>query len=142
MKALVIYDAGGNTEQVAKAICSGMKQMGSEVECKSAGSATSQDFQNAELWAVGSKVGFMKPSGKLKRLIQEGSAGGKHKAFAFDAREAGAQTGAADRVKDMLSASGVQYMGSTYFSTNGKNGPLMDGEENMAVIFGKYIGQM
>ncbi len=142
MKALVVYDASGNTEQVAKAICSGMKEVGSEAECKSASEATPQDFQNAELWAVGSKIGFMKPSGKLKRLIQQGAAGGKHKAFAFDAREAGAQAGASDKVKDIISASGVQYMGTTYFSTNGKNGPLMDGEENMAVIFGKYIGQL
>jgi flavorubredoxin len=137
MKAIVVYDSVKGADKAAQAICSGMKQMGADVQCKSASITTPEDLQKADLWVVGSSTGFLKPSGKIKNLLQ-GGAKGEKKLYLFDTRPAMAGTGAVDKLKPMV-PSGVQLAGSTYFALSGS--ALMEGEESMAQVYGRNIAQ-
>lgn len=138
MKAIVVYD--GNTEKIGQAICSGMKQSGfAGVECKAAGNVSAADLQNYDFWIMGgNSAGFLagrKVQGLLKKA---GANGAKKTGVAFDTRPAGTASGMAEKLAALMKGSGVNVTGSTYFSL-GPSKALMDGEEALAVIFGKNL---
>lgn len=139
MKALVVYDsASGNTDKVAQAICSGMRQMGlSEVECKAANSVTMKDLSEAEVWVMGSPNGFL-AGRKVQGVLRKAAGSGKHRGVAFDTRSPGMTTGSAQKIAQAMQASGIDLLGWTYFSL-GPNKALMEGEEGMAVVYGRNL---
>ncbi len=141
MKTLVVYE--GNTEKVAQAICSGLKQSGiADVECKAVGNISSSDLQKAEYWVVGGpSSGFFagrKIQGLLKKSI---GTNGKHSAAVFDTRLAGSSSGMAEKLAVILKGGNVNLTSWTYFSL-GPSKALMDGEENLAVVYGRNLAGM
>jgi len=139
MKALVIYDStGGSVGKVAEAICSGMKQMGRlDAVCKAAGSVTPAELQSADVWVMGSPNGFL-AGRKVNKLIKNAPAGTKAKAFVFDTRAASAAMGPADKLAAAMRAKGIEVAGKTYFSLGAGN-TLLDGEESLAVAYGRNL---
>ncbi|MBI0582903.1 MAG: hypothetical protein ISF22_01610 [Methanomassiliicoccus sp.] len=141
MKALVVYE--GNTEKVAQAICSGLKQAGqSEVECKSVGSVTSADLAKAQYWVLGGpSSGFLagrKITGLLKKTI---GTNGKAVGVLFDTRVAGEPAGMSEKLAAIMKGANMKVASWTYFST-GQDKMLLPGEESLAVIYGKNLAEM
>ena len=140
MKALVVYE--GNAEKVGQAICSGLKQSGlTDVECKAVGNVTTSDLQKADFWIMGGpSSGFFagrKIQGRLKQAL---GGNGKHKGVTFDTRNAGATSGMAEKLAALMKSGGVEVVSRTYFSL-GPNKALMDGEENLAVLYGRSLAE-
>lgn len=139
MKALVVYDsAGGNTDKVAEAICSGMKQMGyMDTVCKAAGTVTAADLQGTDVWVMGSPNGFL-AGRKVGKVLKNAPAGAKAKGFVFDTRTASATMGSADKIAAAMRAKGIEVVGKTYFSL-GPGNTLLEGEEGLAVAYGRNL---
>jgi menaquinone-dependent protoporphyrinogen IX oxidase len=138
MKALVVYE--GSTENIAQAICSGLKQSGlDDVECKAVGNVTISDLQKADNWVVGGPSGGFFSGRKVQGLLKRSmGTDGKHSAAVFDTRPAGSSSGMAEKLAATVKGGNINLASSTYFSL-GANKVLMDGEENLAVIYGRNL---
>jgi flavorubredoxin len=137
MKALVVYE--GNTEKVAQAICSGLKQSGlADVECKAVGNVTPSDLQKAEYWVIGGpSTGFL-AGRKVQGLLRKSVGNGKANAVLFDTRMAGSTTGMVDKMAAIVKGANGKVAASTFFSL-APSKALMDGEENLAVVYGMNL---
>ena len=128
MKALVVYE--GNTEKVAQAICSGLKQSGlADVECKAVGNIASGPSEGRVLGhrrTVDRIPGRTEDQGLLRKSVSSGS---KANAVLFDTRMAGSTTGMVDKLAAIVKSDNMKVASSTYFSL-GPSKALMDGEEN------------
>ncbi len=142
MKALIVYDSKhGNTKKVAKGICAGMRNVGAEVAWKDAKTAATEDFQKADVWVLGSPTRWGGASRTMKGAMKRSGSGAGHKVVLFDTRLANSNKGAVEQLRSIVTGSGAQVVSSTYFTVKGMNGPLMDGEEGMAKVFGQNIAQ-
>ena len=71
-KALVIYDSEtSHTEKMAKAISTGIKEAGHDVEVKHVDKTSLDDLVAADAIALGSPTYFCTMSGKMKNLIDK-----------------------------------------------------------------------
>lgn len=138
MKALVVYE--GSTEKVAQAICSGLKQSGlGDVECKAVGNVSISDLQKADHWVVGGPSSGFFAGRKVQGLLRKSiGTNGKHSAVVFDTRLAGSSSGMAEKLAAIVKGGNINLTSSTYFSL-GPNKVLMDGEENLAVVYGRNL---
>jgi hypothetical protein len=138
VKALVVYE--GNTEKVAQAICSGLKQGGvGDVACKTVGAVSPADLANVEYWILGGPSnGFLagrKVTGLLKKAI---GTNGKATGVLFDTRMAGEPSGMSEKLASIMKGANISVASWTYFST-GPNKDLLPGEETMAAIYGRNL---
>ncbi|MEM0448898.1 MAG: flavodoxin domain-containing protein [Methanomassiliicoccales archaeon] len=143
MKALIVYDSKtGMTEKIARAISSGMKEVGADVEIKRAASVTAEDLKSAEAWIFGSPTHVGSAMGSVKRALKSGialGAAGK-KGTAFDTRFERVGKGAADKLRKMMEGAGVVIvLPPEWFGVKGMKGPLSEGAEEKAVNFGRRI---
>jgi flavorubredoxin len=137
MKALVVYE--GNTEKVAQAICSGLKQGGlADAECKAVGNVTPSDLQKADYWVMGGPSSGFLAGRKIQGLLRKSVGAGKANAVLFDTRMAGSATGMTDKMAAIVKGANGNVVASTYFSM-GPSKALMDGEENLAVVYGRNL---
>lgn len=139
MKVLVVYDsANGGADQVAEAICSGIKQNGlTDAVCKAASAVSPSDVQSADLLVVGSSNGFM--AGRKASRVIKGAAGKSGlKGVAFETRQAHAAPGSSEKLAAAMSASGIELLDKTYFSLEA-NKALMAGERDMAEAYGRNL---
>lgn len=144
MKVLVIYDSSyGNTEAIAKAICSGLKEGGlADVVCKKAAAAATEDFKNSDAWIVGSPTHIGGPTGEAKKAMKIAFSSGRKdvKGTAFDTRFANTSKGASDKLQSMMEKEGVKILlQSEWFVVAKTKGPLGEDEETKAVSFGKRL---
>ncbi|NLK24959.1 MAG: hypothetical protein GX307_00040 [Euryarchaeota archaeon] len=139
METLITYDsAKGDAGKVAKAICSGIKQMGfTDVNCKAADKVTAADLQRADVWIMGSPSGFL-AGRRIIKVIGGAPRDSNVKGFAFDTRLPGANIGPSEKIAMAMSAKGVDVMGKTYFSL-GPGNALIEGEEELAVAYGRNL---
>jgi len=144
MTVLVAHDSSyGNTEKIAQAICSGMKEVGlTDVVCKRADATGPEDFKQADAWIVGSPTHIGGPTGEAKKALKiafRSGAKGK-KGASFDTRMANASKGAAEKLESMMEGEGIVILQKGEgFIVTGMKGPLADGEEAKAVSFGRRI---
>jgi flavodoxin len=141
VNALIVYDSvTGQTEKVALAISSGMKEVGfSEVTVKKAKEAVENDFRSADVWIFGSPTHFNGATGRMKGAVRTAIRSGPQgkRALAFDTKYAGVKKGATDKIVSMLSEAGVQMvLGPESFFVTKK---LNEGEEARAATFGRKI---
>ncbi len=143
MKALIVYDTKtGNTERIALAISSGMKEIGAEAVVKKAEEVTGEDFKNADAWIVGAPTHAWSASSPSKKALKLGISSGAagKKGTAFDTRFENVGKGGVDKLRKMLEEAGVQIVvPPEWFVVKGMKGPLADGEEAKAVAFGRKI---
>ena len=139
MKALVVYDsANGSADQVAQAICSGMKQMGfTDAVCKAASAVSPTDVQGTNVLVVGSPNGFM-AGRKASKVIRNAAGKSGLKGVAFETRQANSAAGSLEKIAAAMSASGIEVLDKTYFSL-AANKALMDGERDMAEAYGRNL---
>jgi flavodoxin len=144
MRVIVVYDSSyGNTEKIALAICSGMKEVGlSDVVCKRADATAPEDFKQADAWVVGSPTHIGGPTGEAKKALKIASRSGAKgkKGASFDTRMANAPKGAAEKLESMMEGKGIVILQKGEgFIVTGMKGPLVNGEEAKAVSFGRRI---
>lgn len=144
MKAIVLYDSKyGNTEQVAKGICSGMKEVGfSSVECRRGSTVTPEELLSTEIWILGSPTHMGGVSRNFKQMIKW--MGGQDlqgiRGTAFDTRLENMKGGASQRISEAMIRSGIQMLlDPESFIVKGRKGPLAEGEEARAISFGRRI---
>jgi len=137
VKALVVYE--GNTEKIAQAICSGLKQGGVDAACKAVGAVSPADLANTEYWVLGGPSnGFLagrKITGLLKKSLGTNS---NAAGVLFDTRMAGAPSGMSEKLAALMRGANMKVASWTYFST-GPNKELLPGEETMAVVYGRNL---
>ncbi len=144
LRTLVVYDSSyGNTEKVALAICSGMKEVGlSEVECKRADAVGDEDFRKSDVWVIGTPTHIGGPTGDAKKAVKIASKiGGAGKSGAvFDTRFASVSKGGSQKIQEMMEKAGVKIVvPAEWFVVEGTKGPLVQGEEARAVTFGRKV---
>ncbi|HUV25399.1 MAG TPA: flavodoxin domain-containing protein [Methanomassiliicoccales archaeon] len=148
MKAVIIYDTKfGNTEEIAKAICSGMKEVGfNDVSAKSGGATTPNELRDAELWIFGCPTQKGGTSGKYKKLFKwmRKNMVLDRMGFAFETRLEGSEGGAAAKIEAVMQECGVEIIHEPEsFVVEEKTGPLAYGEIDRATTFGRKIaGEM
>lgn len=143
MKALIVYDTKyGNTEKIALAISSGMKEVGTSVVVKKADDVKAEDFKEADAWIVGAPTHVLSATGPAKKALKEGieaGAGGK-KGTSFDTRYDKVGKGGADKLRSMMEGAGMTIVAPPeWFVVKAAKGPLAEGEEAKAVTFGRKI---
>ncbi|MGD0057479.1 MAG: flavodoxin domain-containing protein [Methanomassiliicoccales archaeon] len=144
MKVLVAYDSSfGNTEKIAQAISSGMKEVGlTDVICKRADATGPEDFKQADAWIIGSPTHLGSPTGEVKKALKIAFRTGRRdvKGAAFDTRYAKTVGGACGKIQSMMEKEGIKILlpAEWYVITKAK-GPLAEGEEAKAVSFGRRI---
>lgn len=71
-KIIIIYDSRtGNTEEMAKAVADGAKEVGAEVEVKKVSDVNLDDLEKADGIILGSPTHFGTMSENMKKLINE-----------------------------------------------------------------------
>lgn len=71
-KVLVVYDSRtGNTEEMARVVGNGAREVGAEVEVKKVADASLRDLEGADAIILGSPTHFGTMSENMKRLISE-----------------------------------------------------------------------
>jgi hypothetical protein len=120
-----------------------LKQGGlADVECKAVGNVASSDLQKAEYWIVGGPSSGFFAGRKVQGLLRKSmGTNGKHNAVVFDTRMAGSSSGMAEKLAAIIKGGSVNLAASTYFSM-GSNKVLMDGEESLAVVYGRNLADM
>lgn len=142
MKAIVVYE--GNTEKVAQAICSGLKQGGmADVVCKPVGSVGPADLMNIDYWVLGGPSNGFLAGRKITGLLRKAtSTGGNAVGVLFDTRMAGEPSGLSEKLATVMTGANIKVASWTYFST-GPDKVLLPGEESMAAIYGRnLVGSM
>jgi flavodoxin len=145
MKAIVLFDSKhGNTEKIAHAIAAGLKEGGVEtVECRSFAISGEEDFRNKDLWVLGTPTHYgrvpFRFSVLLKDALREDHQGTK--TAVFDTRMKDFPEGAAIKLRKVLEKKGRQVIAEASFVVVGMRGPLVEGEEERARLFGKGIAE-
>ena len=145
MKALIVYESKyGNTEKIAFAISSGMKEVGmTDVVVKKAEDVASEDFKSADIWVVGGPTHMFSATGGPKSAIKTGIKSGLEgkKATFFDTRyDMKVGSGAAEKLKSIAEKEGLKLaIEPEVFIVTGNKGPLAEGEEAKAAQFGRKI---
>ncbi|MCU0861478.1 MAG: flavodoxin domain-containing protein [Methanomassiliicoccales archaeon] len=143
MKALIVYDSKtGMTERIALAISSGMKEVGAQVEVRKAVAVTAEDFKAADAWIVGAPTHIGSATSDAKHALKQGIATGAagKKGTSFDTRFEKVGKGAADKLRKMMEEAGVRIIvPPEWFGVKGTKGPLSEGAEDKAIVFGRKI---
>jgi flavorubredoxin len=132
MKALLIYDSiFGNTENVAKALSSGMREKGIEVDCVRANAVEIGTLSNYDMIVIGGpthKVGLSETMKTLTKQLKKADVKNKL-AFAFDTRYNKRFAGsAANRIEQRMKQYGMKVVMSHQSAiVVGREGPLEDG---------------
>jgi flavodoxin I len=144
MKTLIVYDSlYGNTEQIARAVGQGI---GGEVKVVKVGDADASESGAYDLVLIGSPTQggrHTKPMQEFLGKIPADALKNKNVA-AFDTRAKSAWVKlfgwAANRIADDLKGKGANLLapGEPFFVKSAK-GPLVDGELERAVAWGKTI---
>jgi flavorubredoxin len=142
-KAIVIYDTVfGNTEKVARALASGMKEQGIQVDIANVQKVEVNKLKEYDLLAIGGpthKTGISEPMKDFLEKLKSVEVKGK-KAFAFDTRLKIRVAGsAAKKIEKELKKLGISIVKS-YSSAIvvGREGPLEEGtEERFTLIAGE-----
>jgi flavorubredoxin len=145
-RAIVIYDTQfGNTEKVAKALASGIKEGGVQVDCVKVNEVDVNKLVEYDLLAIGGPtIAFSasKPVKDLLRLLEGVELRGK-KGFAFETKVRFIFTGSAAKViEGKLKGLGVSVV-RPYSSAvvKGREGPLEEGEEETFKRIGAEISR-
>ncbi len=145
MNALVLYDSKhGNTEKIAQAIAAGLKEGGvATVECRALAASGEEDFRGRDLWVLGAPTHYgslpFRFSALLKNALKEDHPGVK--AAIFDTRMKDFPRGSVVKLRKILEKKGKTVIGEESFVVNGMRGPLADGEEERARLFGKQVAE-
>jgi flavodoxin len=145
MRAIVIYDSKhGNTEKIAEAIASGLREAGVEVECRKLALSSEEDLVGRDLWVLGSGTRWGGAPLGMKTLLRNGlkedAIRSKRGAF-FDTRFADMGKGAAETFSAIFSKSGAEVIATEHFTVLAMRGPLLEGEEEKAKAFGLRLGR-
>ncbi|MFP4170347.1 MAG: flavodoxin family protein [Methanomassiliicoccales archaeon] len=147
MKVLIVYDSShGNTEAIAKSICSGMKEVGNhQVTAKKGNTVTPEEMREAEVWILGSPTHMGGPTRKFKKLLKwvGKEVAPASKGMAFDTRMPSEGKGASSRIHQVMKGAGVEMLGDPEgFQVEGRKGPLAQGEERRAVTLGRKLAAL
>ena len=145
-KAIVIYDTQfGNTEKVAKALASGIREQEVQVDCVKVDEVDVNKLAEYDLLAIGGPTlafGMSKPVKDLLGKLEGIDLRGK-KAFAFDTKmrfifSGSAAKGIEGRLKG-LGMSTIKPCSSAI--VKGRDGPLEEGAEEMFRQIGAEISR-
>ena len=145
MKALVLFDSKhGNTEKIAQAITVGLKEGQVEtVECRALSQSGEEDFRGKDLWVLGTPTHYgtvpFRYSALLKNALKEEHPGVR--TAIFDTRMKDFPKGAAVKLRKILEKKGKLILAEASFVVDGMRGPLAEGEEERAKVFGKQIAK-
>jgi flavodoxin len=145
MKALVLFESKyGNTEKIAQAISAGLKESGIEsIECRALSASGEEDFREKDLWVLGTTTHYggvpFRYSVLLKNALREDHLG--IKAAVFDTRMKDFPKGAGAKIRKLLEKKGKEVVAESSFVVMGMRGPLAEGEEKRARLFGKEIAE-
>jgi flavorubredoxin len=145
-KAIVIYDTQfGNTEKIAKALASGIKEQGVQVNCVKVDVVDVDKLAEYDLLAIGGPTtafGVSKPMKDLLEKLGGVELRGK-KGFAFETKVHFIFTGsAAKAIEGKMKGLGVSVV-RPYSSAivKGREGPLEEGEEETFKRIGAEISR-
>jgi flavodoxin len=144
MKVVLVYDSKyGNTERIAQAIAKGLTESGlTEARVLWVAKACEDDFHDVDLWIIGSPTRWGGPTFKMRTLLSNAiKYEGKGKRVAvFDTRLDKVHSGASGRLKTMLERGGLTLVTDPEcFFVTGTSGPLKEGEEARAELYGRKI---
>lgn len=143
MKALVLFDSKhGNTEKVARQIAVGLKDGGIDsIECRALSRSGEEDFRGKDLWVLGTPTHYgrvpFRFSTLLKNALREDHPGVK--VAVFDTRMSDFPEGAGVKLRKILEKKGKPVVAGASFVVVGMRGPLVEGEEERARLFGRQI---
>jgi flavodoxin len=143
MKALVMYDTKhGSTERIAKAIADGLKQNGFEsVDCRLRSLSGEEDFRDKDLWVLGTPTHYGRVPFRFATLVKN-ALREEHpgvKTAVFDTHMKGFPEGASVKLRKLLENKKKQVVAEGSFVVEGMRGPLLEGEEERALQFGKDL---
>jgi flavodoxin len=144
MKVVLVYDSKhGNTERIAQAIAKGLAGSGlTDVRVLWIAKACEDDFHEMDLWIIGSPTRWGGPTFRMRTLLNNAikyEAKGQ-RAAVFDTRYEKMHSGASERLKAILERGGLTLVTEPeHFVVNGGSGPLKEGEEARAELFGRLI---
>ena len=145
MKVLLLFDSKyGNTEKIAQAIAASLTdgQIGS-IECRALSQSGEEDFRGKDLWVLGTPTHYgtvpFRYSALLKNALREEHPGAK--VAIFDTRMKDFPKGAAVKLRRILEKKGRPIVAEESFVVDGMRGPLAEGEEERARLFGKRIAE-
>jgi flavodoxin len=141
MKTLVIYDSNfGNTEIIAKAISKGLGEGSNIVSVEKYYKGLLEDV---ELLVVGCPIVGWKPSERMGHFLSSltESEIKDIKVSTFDTRVKVFFHGDACKkiLERLVSLGGIMTSGAEGFYVKGKDGPLLEGEEQRAVEWGEKL---
>jgi len=145
-KAIVIYDTQfGNTEKIAKALASGIKGQGVQVDCVKVDVVDVNKLAEYDLLAIGGPTlafGMSKPMKDLLGKLEGIELRGK-KAFAFDTKVRFAFSGSAAKgIEGKLKGLGMSIVRPCSSAiVKGKEGPLEEGAEEAFNHIGAEISR-
>jgi|WetSurMetagenome_2_1015567.scaffolds.fasta_scaffold14953_2 flavodoxin len=144
MKIILVYDSRhGNTERIAQAIVKGLAGSGlTDVRVLWIAKACEDDFHDMDLWIIGSPTRWGGPTFKMRTLLNNAMKyeGKGKRAAVFDTRYEKVHSGASERLKTILERGGLTLVTEPeHFVVNGGSGPLKEGEEDRAELFGRQI---
>jgi flavorubredoxin len=144
MKVVLVYDSKyGNTERIAQAIAKGLAGSGlTDVRVLWVAKACEDDFHDMDLWVIGSPTRWGGPTFKMRTLLNNAIKyeGKGRRAAVFDTRYDKVHSGATERLKAMLERGGLALVTDPEsFLVTGTSGPLKEGEESRAELYGKLI---
>jgi flavodoxin len=134
MKALVIYDSlYGNTEKVAGALASGMREQGVEVDCVRANAVDIGTLEVYEMIVIGGpthKLGLSETMKTFTKQLKEADFKNKQ-AFAFDTKYDSRIAGSAGkRIEQRMKQNGMKViMPHVSAIVLGREGPVKEGTE-------------
>lgn len=134
MKALVIYDSlYGNTEKVARALTSGMREQGIEVDCVRANAVDVGTLGAYDTIVIGGpthRLGLSETMKTFTKQLKEADVKNKQ-AFAFDTKYKKRFAGsAANKIEQRMKQSGMKVVKPNVSAiVLGREGPLEDGTE-------------
>ena len=143
MNVLVLYDSKhGNTEKVAQAIAVGLREGGlGTVECRALALSGEEDFRGRDLWVLGTPTHYgnvpFRFSALLKNALKEEHPGVR--TAVFDTRMKNFPKGAVVKLRKILEKNGKPVIAEASFVVDGMRGPLAEGEEEKARLFGNEI---
>ena len=144
MPLLIMYDSiYGNTERVANLIAQGLREKGREVVCRHQSESGEQDFIGVRLWVLGSPTRWGRPTFRFKTLLRNAvkDAGADHDFVVFDTRFEEVHSGAADRLHQLLTKSGLRpLMPPQAFFVEGHR--LRPDQEEKALQLGRTIAAL
>ncbi len=148
LKALVVYDSVfGNTEKLAKALASGLKSGGVEVDVVKVDSFKLEELNGVDLLCVGSPTHAWNASKSTKEFLEQLSTTpglkGK-KAFAFATKMKSRLAGdAGGKIENKLKDAGLTIVRRTCTAiVEGREGPLEETAEETFEKLGEELAQL